>query len=152
MVEDDFTVIIRGTHLWQDADVFKMGNGAAGLTLSSHIYNEGKLRFRLLVPNGVCSYLLYSEEQVFQNEDIVTIVIRRKGCSYQLKVFLEIGFATEGNMWYGAQRPSVGAEKYDMWINVDGSTRMAEKGSYATYLDADEPSDAELNDVWIGGD
>ena len=62
LIEDDFTVIIRGLNLWQNADIFKMKNEKYGLTLSSHIYEGDKLRFRLLVPNGVSNYLLYSDE------------------------------------------------------------------------------------------
>lgn len=151
LIEDNFTVIIRGTHLWQNADVFKMNNGNHCLTLSSHIYHEGKLRFRLIVPNGVSNYLLYSEPQVFDDQDMVTVAIRRKNNVYQLKVFVELGSTPEGNIWYGTQRPII-AEKYDSWINVAGNTYMVEKDSYTTYLDETEPDGAEINDVWIGGE
>lgn len=150
LIEDDFTVMIRGINLWQNADIFKMSNGKQGLTLSSHIYHEGKLRFRLIVPNGVSNYLLYSEPQVFTDQDVVTIAIRRKNNVYQLKVFVELGFAPEGNIWYGTQRP-MNAEKYDSWINISGTTFMVDKEGYTTFLDDEEPSDAEVNDVWIGG-
>ncbi|MDE6748894.1 MAG: hypothetical protein K2K21_07525 [Lachnospiraceae bacterium] len=150
LIEDDFTVIIKGINLWQNAEILKMSNGKQGLTLSSHIYHEGKLRFRLLVPNGISNYLLYSDPQVFENQDMVTIVIRRKNNVYQLKVFVELGFTPEGNIWYGTQRP-VNAEKYDSWINVQGDTFMVAKDDYTTYLDDIEPSDAEVNDIWIGG-
>ncbi len=88
LIEDDFTVIIRGMNLWQNADIFKMSNDNHGLTLSSRIYNDGTLRFRLVAPNGIGNYLLYSEPQVFDDTDMVTIVIRRKNNSYQLKVFI----------------------------------------------------------------
>lgn len=150
LIEDDFTVIIRGINLWQNADIFKMSNGKQGLTLSSHIYHEGKLRFRLIVPNGVSNYLLYSEPQVFTDQDMVTVAIRRKNNVYQLKVFVELGFAPEGNIWYGTQRP-MNAEKYDSWINIAGTTFMVDKEGYTTFLDDEEPFDAEVNDVWIGG-
>lgn len=95
-IEDDSTVIIRGTNLWQQADLLKMSNENSGLTLSSHFYPDGKLRFRLIVPNGVNNYLLYSDEQVFDNKDTVTIVIRRKNNVYQLKVFIEHGVEVSG--------------------------------------------------------
>lgn len=150
LIEDDFTIIIRGINLWQNADIFKMSNGKQGLTLSSHIYHEGKLRFRLIVPNGVSNYLLYSEPQVFTDQDMVTVAIRRKNNVYQLKVFVELGFAPDGNIWYGTQRP-MNAEKYDSWINISGTTFMVDKEVYTTFLDDEESSDAEVNDVWIGG-
>lgn len=87
LIEDDFTVIIRGMNLWQNADILKMSNGNLGLTLSSHIYTNEKLRFRLLVPNGVSNYLLYSDELEFENNDMITIIIRRRNNVYQLKIF-----------------------------------------------------------------
>ncbi len=88
LIEDNFTVIIRGMNLWQNADIFKMNNNNLGLTLSSHIYTNGTLRFKLLVPNSVSNYLLYSDELSFENKDMVTIVIRRKNNVYQLNVFI----------------------------------------------------------------
>lgn len=153
LIEDDFTVIIRGINLWQNAELFKMSNGNLGFTLSSHIYNEGKLRFRLLVPNGVSHYLLYSEEQVFDNKDMVTIAIRRKNNVYQLKVFVELGFTTEGNIWYGTERPNQHLmSNNDAWINTDGDTYVVNKDDYTTFLDETEPLNAIINDVWLGGD
>lgn len=88
LIEKDFTVIIRGMNLWQNADIFKMSNGL-GLTLSSHIYTNNKLRFKLLVPNGICNYLLYSDGLTFTNNDMITIAIRRKNNIYKLEVFVE---------------------------------------------------------------
>ncbi len=153
LIEDDFTVIIRGINLWQNAELFKMNNGNLGLTLSSHIYNEGKLRFRLLVPNGVSNYLLYSDEQVFDNKDMITIAIRRKNNIYQLKVFVELGFTTEGNIWYGTERPNQHLmSNNDAWINTDGDTYVVNKDDYTTFLDETEPLNAIINDVWLGGD
>lgn len=88
LIEDDFTVIIRGMNLWQNADIFKMNNGNLDITLSSHIYTNGKLRFRLLVPNGVSNYILYSDEYEFSDSDIVDLIIRRKNNIYQLSVYV----------------------------------------------------------------
>lgn len=153
LIEDDFTVIIRGMNLWQQADLFKMSNGNLGLKLSSHIYPEGKLRFRLIVPNGVSNYLLYSDEQVFDNKDMVTIVIRRKNNVYQLKVFIELGYTKEGNMWYGTERPNRQLmDNDDNWINTDGNTYVVSKDLYTTYLDELEPENALVDDLWIEGD
>ena len=153
LIEDDFTVIIRGINLWQNAEIFKMSNDNLGLTFSSHIYDDDKLRFKLTAPNGVSNYLLYSDEQVFENHDMVTIAIRRKNNIYQLKVFIEPGFTMEGNLWYGTERPNRHLmNNNDSWINTDGDTYAVDKDSYATYLEESEPLYAILNDLWIGGD
>ncbi len=154
LIKDDFTVIIRGINLWQTADLFKMNNGILGLTLSSRIYNDGRLRFRLMVPNGIGHYLLYSAPQVFGNEDMVTIAIRRKGNVYQLKVFVELGFTTDrGDMWYGYERPAQHLiQKYDNWINTDEETHKVSRDAFTEYLGGTEPAEAVQNDLWFGGD
>jgi len=153
LIKDDFTVLIRGMDLWQTAEIFKMSNGELGLTLSSRIYDEGKLRFKLTVPNGVSNYILYSDEQVFTNTDMVTVAIRRKNNVYQLKVFIEIGNVKEGNMWYGTLRPPRQLmDDNDVWIDAPGETVMINKDNYTTFLDGDEPLAAILNDLWLGGD
>lgn len=88
LIEDDFTVIIRGMNLWKNADLLKMKNDCDGLVVSSHIYTDGSLRFRLTVPNGVSHYLLYSGNLRFSDQDMVTVVIRRKNNVYQLHAFV----------------------------------------------------------------
>ena len=153
LIENDFTVIIRGMNLWQNADLFKMHNCNLGLTLSSHIYTDNKLRFRLLVPNGAGNYLLYSEAQVFDNDDMVTVVIRRKNNVYQLKIFIELGLGKDGNIWYGTERPPRNLmNNHDIWINTDGDNYVVDKNSYTIYLDETEPLNAILNDIWIGSE
>lgn len=153
LIEDDFTVLIRGMNLWQNAELFKMRNQDMTLTLSSRIYTDGKLRFRLLVPNGVSNYLLYSEELTFKNEDMIAIAIRRKKNVYQLKVFIDLGSVREENMWYGTKRPNQHLmNDLDTWIDTDGDTYVINKDNYTTYLDAPEPLNAILNDLWLGGE
>ena len=153
LIEDDFTVLIRGINLWQSADIFKMSNGTSGLTLSSRIYNDDNLRFRLMVPNGIGNYLLYSDPQVFNNTDMVTIAIRRKNNVYELKVFIELGFSTEnGNMWYGSTRPLQKLmNNYDTWINTDEEIHVINREDFTEYFDDEEPINAESDDIWFGG-
>ena len=154
LIKDDFTVLIRGINLWQTAEIFKMSNGNLDLTLSSRIYDEGKLRFKLTVPNGVSNYIIYSDEQVFTNTDMVTVAIRRKNNVYLLKIFIELGLSSkEGNMWYGTLRPPRQLmDDNDVWINTDGDTVVIDKNNYTTFLDENEPLVAILNDLWLGGE
>ena len=143
----------RGVNLWQTADIFKMNNDGLGLTLSSRIYDEGKLRFKLTVPNGLNNYILYSDEQVFTDTDMITIAIRRKNNIYQLKVFMEIGDAPQGNLWYGTNRPPRQLmDDHDIWLDTPGETVVVHKDSYISFVKQEEPTDALLNDLWIGGD
>lgn len=153
LIKDDFTLLIRGMNLWQTADILKMSHADKGLTLSSRIYADGSLRFRLLVPNDTGYYLLYSDPQYFENTDMITIAIRRKNNLYQLRVFIELGFTAEGDMWYGAERPGRHLmNDNDTWIDTDEQTYPVYKDSYEAYLDGAEPLNAVLNDLWLGGD
>ena len=151
LIKDDFTLLLRGQNLWQTADILKMNRGDRGLTLSSRIYADGSLRFRLLVPNGLGHYLLYSDPQYFENTDMVTIALRRKNNIYQLRVFVEPISTEEGNMWYGTELPPRHLmSDNDTWINTDGQTYPVYKDSCGTYLE--EPVNALLNALWLGGE
>lgn len=153
LIKDDFTLLLRGTNLWQTAEILKMNNENLGLMVSSRIYTDGTLRFRLMVPNGVGNYLLYSEPQVFENTDMITIALRRKNNVYQLKVFVELEFTTEGDMWYGTERPNQHLiHDNDTWINTNEATYVVNKNTCTTYLNSAEPLVAILNDLWLGGE
>ncbi|MDE7045811.1 MAG: hypothetical protein K2O97_12515 [Acetatifactor sp.] len=152
-VRDDFTLLLRGMNLWQTADILKMRNGHTELTLSSRIYTDGTLRFRLLVPNGVGHYLLYSDPQVFDPTDLITIALRRINNIYQLEVFTEPGDAAEGDMWYGTERPSrLLMHDNDAWIDTVESTYVVDRDFCTVYLNGAEPLNTILNDLWLGGD
>lgn len=88
LIEKDYTLIIRGTHLWRTAEILKMKNNKLGLTLSSRIYTDGTLRFKLSVPNGVCNYLIYSNPQNYTEQDMITIAIRCENNLYKLETFI----------------------------------------------------------------
>ena len=154
LIENDFTLLLRGTNLWQTGDILRMCNKKAGLSLSSHIYSGGQLRFRLTVPNGIGNYILYTEPLVFENEDLVTIAIRRKNNVYQIKTFIELGFVPEGNMWYGLQHPNPALlGEYDTWIDeLAEQTYVVNKNDCTTYLEEQEPSVINKDDLWLGGE
>ena len=59
--------------------------------MSSRIYTDKTLRFRLLVPNGTANYLLYSDRLTFAQEDLLTIAVKRKNNLYQLNVTQQSG-------------------------------------------------------------
>lgn len=152
-VQGDFTLLLRGTNLWQTAELLKLGSKGPELTLSSRIYTDGTLRFRLLVPGGPGHYLLYSDPQVFDPTDMVTIALRRRNNIYQLEVFIELGNVTEGDAWYGRERPNRQLmHDNDSWIDTDENTYVVKKGFYTAHVKETEPQNAALNDLWLGGD
>ena len=154
IVNGDFTMSIRGRDLYRNQTILKCSNDKMGFTLSSYIYDDGYMRYKLSVPNGICNYILYSNPIVPEITDIVTIHIRRINNVYQLYCFVEIGEIEYHNMWFGQQRPtSTKLAMYDIWIDLDesGVTRV-DKDDVNAFYRSDEPTllANDKYDIWIG--
>lgn len=84
---DDFTLRIVGKDLWKTHTIFIATNGEDKFELSSRVYGDGTLRFRLLCPsNGYTRYMIYSKPTRFTNEDLVTLFLRRENNIFQIEV------------------------------------------------------------------
>lgn len=157
IVDGDFTISIRGRDMYKNATILKCLNKKTGFTLSSHIYDDGSMRYKLVVPNKLCNYILYSDPIVPSGLDIITIHIRRINNVYQLYCFLEFGETNSSrNMWFGTTQPSLSnVENYDIWINVenDGIVRV-DKNDVNIFYQKDEPSllVEKDYDIWLGGE
>lgn len=156
IISGDFTMSIRGKDLYRNATILKCSNEFMGFTLSSYIYDDGWMRYKLLVPNGLCNYVLYSEPIMPELNDIVAIHIRRINNVYQLYCFVEEGEEELHNMWFGAEQPSLNqVDNYDIWINTDndGVVRV-DKNDVNIFYQKDEPILLVENDydIWIGDD
>ena len=157
IVSGDFTMSIRGKDVYRNATILKCSNETMGFTLSSYIYDDGTMRYKLLVPNGLCNYVLYSEPIMPEAWDIVTVHIRRINNVYQLVCFVEWGENDEPrNMWFGSDQPSLSqVDSYDIWINTDNSGVVrVNKNDVNVFYQEDEPSllVEKDYDIWIGGE
>lgn len=150
LIENDFTLVLRGLHLWGTREILRMHNENRGLSLSSRIYGDGRLRFKLKVPNGVSNYILYSEPLNFTDADMVTICVRRINNVYQLKTFFKVNFVPEGNYWFGRTKPKTNVEKYDTWFVTDEALTKVLKDEITIFTD-DTVENAKKYDIWIGG-
>lgn len=95
-ITGDFTLTIRGRDLYRTATILKCTNNITALTLSSYIYDDDRMRYKLAVSNGLCNYILYSEPLLPDKDDIVTIHIRRINYVYRLECFVEKNTAAGG--------------------------------------------------------
>lgn len=85
-VDNDFSIAICGKNLWQTDRLIRMSNGVDSFEISSRIYTDNTLRFRLLVFNGVSNYIVYSDPiNKFSNENFVTVLIKRQGSLYDIE-------------------------------------------------------------------
>lgn len=150
LVEGDFTLVIRGMHLWQTKEILKMKNDTEGLTLSSRIYTDKTLRFKLTVPNGIGHYILYTEPMRFSDADLITLCLRRIDDVYQLQCFSEIHFSPSGDMWYGFNRPTREVKKYDSWFYEDHVLHKIRKEEMTIHTENSLPGQAAKYDLWFG--
>lgn len=90
LVSGDFTMSIKCKNAYREGVLLKCRNENNGFTLSSIFSDDDKLMYKLVVPNGICNYVLYSEKIQVNAEDLVTIHIRRINNIYLLKVFTEV--------------------------------------------------------------
>ncbi len=155
IVDGDFTISIRCKDVYRNTTILKCSNENAGFTLSSYIYDDGNMRYKLSVPNGLCNYILYSEPIMPDIWDIVVIHIRRINNVYQIYCFVELGKEELHNMWFGSTQPSLSQiDNYDIWINTDneGTVRI-DKNDVNIFYMKDEPVllVENDNDIWIGG-
>ena len=156
IVNGDFTMSIRGKGMYRNQTIMRASNGNEGFTLSSYIYDDGQMRYKLSIPNGLCNYILYSEPIMPEEQDIVTIHIRRINNVYQLYCYIELGEEELHNMWFGSAQPSLSQlDNYDIWINIDneGTVRI-DKNDVNIFYQKDEPILLVENDydIWIGGE
>lgn len=151
VIEDDFTLILRGMRLNQTATILELRNTRFTVSISSYLNEDGTTRFKLTSPNSLGKYILYSDALWFGNKDMVTIWLRRINNIYQLEIFVEHDFQFSNNYWYGQQMPATGLEVYDNWIDTeDLFTRMVDKDNMNIFYLDEEPNDENLqiDDVW----
>lgn len=157
VVDGDFTMTIRGKNMYRNATILKCSNENMGFTLSSFIYDDDTIRYKLSVPNGLCNYILYSDALTLSEFDIIIIHIRRINNVYQLYCFVELGENEElHNMWFGTTQPSTSqVDNYDIWIDIENNgTVRIDKNDVNIFYQTSEPSLLVENDydIWIGGE
>lgn len=153
-IEGDFAMKLTGKKLWKSSEILRMRNDYNNVVVSSYIYPDNMLRFKLTVDNGLCNYILYSDALSFEQVDDVTIFIKRVNNIYLIKTFIQIGNNSgeeKSNIWYGLQYPS-SAQNLDIWIDDDGTLYKVDKDSYSISDDSTQPSSINKDDLWIGGE
>lgn len=149
IIEDDFSLQICGYNLWQNAEIFRFSNDIYSFSLTSRIYTDGTLRFRILVPNGVSNYIIYSEPLKFTNSDMVTILVKRIENIYGIYVKKVGSYDEFGDFWFGSQKP-LDAKKRDVWITGNEmDTQMVSKNTMVVYKEDTKPTSAKKYDLWL---
>lgn len=153
-VEGDFLLCVKIKEYYDSATLLEASDESYGFTLTSYVYDDAYMRFKLTVYNGLTPYILYSEPYLPEATDVFTIYIKRVNNIYQLYVFMEEN-ESESNMFFGLTEPSSSiAELYDKWLTTDNTpTVEVLKGNVHRFIMDDEPVvlAQDLFDIWIGG-
>ena len=151
LVSGDFTMSIRCKDAYREATLLRCSNENYGFTLSSIFADDESLMYKLVVPNGICNYVIYSNKIQVEPEDIVTIHIRRINNIYLIVVFTEIGAGIhEYNLWLGDERPYA-VTNYDVWIDNGTGSIKINKDDVTVFYQEEIPETVEKNNIWIGG-
>lgn len=150
----DFTASIRCRDVYRNTTILKCYNENEGFTLTTYVYDNGEMRFKLTVPNGLCNYILYSEPLIPDITDVIAVHIRRINNIYELFVFIEQDYSMEANMWFGSTRPtSAILTQYDIWIDngEPGIVRIDKDDVNIFYRELEPTLLVEKDyDIWIG--
>ncbi len=153
-VSGDFLLCIRIKEYYDSATLLTVSDESYGFTLSSYVYDDQYMRFKLTVPNGLTPYILYSDPYFPTATTIFTIYIKRINDIYQLYVYVSEA-ETEADMHFGTNEPDASvADNYDVWINNENEpTVEVLKDNVNRFIMDDEPVvlAENLYDIWIGG-
>ncbi len=155
-VSGDFLLCIKIKEFFDTATLLEAADDFYGFTLSSYVYDNDELRFKLTVPNGLTPYILYSEPFIPGPTDIFIIYIKRVNDVYQLYVYMTENPQVETNMFFGIEEPEEELpERYDKWLTTENEpTVEVLEGDVHKYIMVDEPVvlAQDMYDIWIGGD
>ena len=153
-IDNDFTLMIRGKCMYQEAEIFSATNGKDKFEIRSYIYDDETLRYRLTAHNAHYEYMLYSEAiPKFGSYDLLTMWVQRKENYFEIVIYIKPGNGIDAGMWFGIPNPVNGLIEHDIWINSDEPTNVyIDKEDVIRYADAEEPDAAPQYAIWIGGD
>lgn len=151
VIEDDFTLKLRGMYLNQTAELLELRNNQYTIRINSYLLYDGRTVFKLTVPNALCNYILYSDPVAFDAKDMITVFVRRIHDVYQLEIIADYDFEPYNNFWFGQQMPSTGLKEYDCWIDSPNLfTYVVDKDVMVIHTEESEPEKADVDELWFG--
>lgn len=91
LIENNATFIVKGKNLYEVKDNFfevQNADRTFKMYISSYIYDDDTIRFKLHATNGLSDYILYSSSLSISNSDEVAFWIRKIDDIYSFKVYV----------------------------------------------------------------
>lgn len=153
VIPENASISIKIKDAYKTSEILRV-QSKDGITfiLSSKIYDNKTLRYKLDVKGPASDYIIYSDPFTFTSYDIVTLHIRRVDGVYGLYVFVTIQDPDPPrNMWFITEEPPAkDLIRNDIWINIDYPTSYIDKDSVVRFYQDSEPSSAAVQNIWIG--
>lgn len=149
LIEDNFCIKIKGNHFVQGEEIFYAKNQNNTITLHC-IYNEnGKIRFVLNATNLINSYVLISKPEILDDDDLITIVIVKKGNLYGIKTYVDEDALSDIDIYYGNTSP-IDVADYSIYIYDDSmETVSTNLKLIKTTYSSTEPTNPNDLDRWF---
>ena len=139
-VDGDCVFIIKGKDMYRSGVTFFElldSNHKYGFYITSYIYDDDSIRYKLIAPNGLDNYVLYSNPiSALEPEDLVAFWVKKKNNIYSFKVYitrtvidsdnthlLEDLYETSSLLQFNSSGLTVipNEEKNTKWNNVNGT-------------------------------
>lgn len=136
--------------------------------LSGRVDEENVFRLKLTVYGAGQKYIQYTDPIIMDQDDILTVIIRRDSDELEDGVYkynaiygmyvnvFESSDAEYLNVWLGEDKPedtpALPTNDKDLWIDLDGDLVYIAEPDVVRFYQDTEPTDAEVNNIWIGGD
>jgi len=162
VLDGDFIMAVR--HKMTVGEIMKCSNDNRGFSLIiidcyadvdtntlTEEEAEWRYKYKLVVPNDQCNYILYSSPFVMDEDKIITCWITRINNLYRIDVHSENDTSDWYNLYLGQARPMTDVTKYDVWIDLDvDPTIRIPYGDFEVIYQTTEPENAQTHDIWLG--
>lgn len=151
---DNATFSLRMKEAFKTSEIMRVQkDDKITFIVSSMIYDDGTLRYKLQVFGPFSDYIIYSEPLVFKRWDFVTLHIRRINGLYGMTVFItEVDPNALHNVWYMTSTPHDNTQDKDLWFDLNYPITYVDKDTAVKYYQDEKPTGAEpYKTLWIGG-
>ena len=153
IIPNNATVSVRMKDAFKTCEILRVqSKDKITFILSSTVYDDKTLRYKLDVKGPASDYIIYSEPFIFTSYDIMTVHVRRINGVYGLYAYITQQDADPPrNMWFmTAEPPKSDLERDDVWMNMDYPTSYIDKNAVVRFYQNNKPTGASLQNIWIG--
>lgn len=149
-ISGDFLLALKCRDVYRTAEMLKLRNDMDdSVILSSHVYDDGSLRFKMRATNGVQDYVLYTDALADAENDSFIILIKRVNNAYELRCKRLPMQGKELNAIYIGSTFKTTYEETTDWIYDDIKNVDIPVNQVDMRYESEEPSEVHDNVIWL---